>query len=198
VKLALGYTAVIIAAITFALDYKYGFEATKQFTTLAVVAYFLLNGAFTYWIWGVEKGLIYVGAWKGRKVSPLPYCSILLFQQLTCTKQITITSRADKFDPTYKLNVTYHPSSLNTIPPVDKEISAPFMQWFTADGFFVAAPFQQWLATNIDMVGDADPKNVADGTAGLVSAQSVQPEGLQDLLNVIKSGPPAAAPRKRG
>ncbi|KAI4833748.1 hypothetical protein E4T44_09248, partial [Aureobasidium sp. EXF-8845] len=141
--------------------------------------YFLLNGAFTYWIWGVEKGLIYVGAWKGRK--------------------ITITSRADKFDPTYKLNVTYHPSSLNTIPPVDKEISAPFMQWFTADGFFVAAPFQQWLATNIDMVGDADPKNVADGAAGLVSAQSVQPEGLQDLLNVIKSGPPpAAAPRKRG
>ncbi|KAI4836030.1 hypothetical protein E4T44_08500, partial [Aureobasidium sp. EXF-8845] len=142
--------------------------------------YFLLNGAFTYWIWGVEKGLIYVGAWKGRK--------------------ITITSRADKFDPTYKLNVTYHPSSLNTIPPVDKEISAPFMQWFTADGFFVAAPFQQWLATNIDMVGDADPKNVADGTAGLVSAQSVQPEGLQDLLNVIKSGPPpaAATPRKRG
>lgn len=85
-KLALGYTAVIIAAITFALDYKYGFEATKKFTTAAVVAYFLLNGAFTYWIWGVEKGLIYVGAWKGRKVSPLPYCSILLFQQLTCTK----------------------------------------------------------------------------------------------------------------
>jgi signal peptidase complex subunit 2 len=49
------------------------------------------------------------------------------------------------------------------------------------------------------MVGDADPKNVADGAAGLVSAQSVQPEGLQDLLNVIKTGPPpAAAPRKRG
>jgi len=69
VKLALGYTAVIIAAITFALDYKYGFEATKRFTTFAVVAYFLLNGAFTYWIWQVEKGLVYVGAWKGRKVS---------------------------------------------------------------------------------------------------------------------------------
>jgi signal peptidase complex subunit 2 len=72
------------------------------------------------------------------------------------------------------------------------------MQWFTADGFFVPAPFQQWLASNIDMVGDADPKNVSDGAAGLVSAQSVQPEGLQDLLNVINTGPPAAAPRKRG
>ena len=69
VKLGLGYTAVAIAAITFALDYKYGFEATKAFTTLAVVIYFLLNGAFTWWIWQVEKSMIYVGAWKGRKVS---------------------------------------------------------------------------------------------------------------------------------
>ncbi|KAG9545597.1 hypothetical protein KCU61_g8547, partial [Aureobasidium melanogenum] len=179
VKLALGYTAVIISAVTFALDYKYGFEATKQFTTWAVVVYFLLNGAFTYWIWQVENGLIYVGAWKGRK--------------------ITISTRTDKFDPTYRLSVTYHPSSLNTIPPVSKEISAPFMQWFTADGFFVAAPFQQWLATNIDMVGDADPKNVLDEAAGIVTAQSVQPDGLKDLLDVIKTGPPpAAAPRKRG
>lgn len=73
------------------------------------------------------------------------------------------------------------------------------MQWFTADGFFVAAPFQQWLATNIDMVGDADPKNVLDDAAGARTAQSVQPEGLKDLLNVIKTGPPpVAAPRKRG
>ncbi|THX74869.1 hypothetical protein D6D05_06764 [Aureobasidium pullulans] len=179
VKLGLGYTAVAIAAITFALDYKYGFEATKAFTTLAVVIYFLLNGAFTWWIWQVEKNMIYVGAWKGRK--------------------ITISTRADKFDPTYKLTVTYHPSSLNTIPQVTKEVSAPFMQWFTADGFFVAAPFQQWLATNIDMVGDADPKNVLDDAAGVRTAQSVQPEGLKDLLNVIKTGPPpVAAPRKRG
>lgn len=68
VKLAMGYTAVIIAAATFALDYKLGFEATKQWTTLAVVAYFVLNAAFTYWIWQVEKGLVYIGAWKGRKV----------------------------------------------------------------------------------------------------------------------------------
>jgi signal peptidase complex subunit 2 len=67
-KLALGYSAVIIAAVTFALDYKYGFEATKRFTTLAVVVYFILNAAFTFCVWHVENGLVYVGAWKGRKV----------------------------------------------------------------------------------------------------------------------------------
>lgn len=49
------------------------------------------------------------------------------------------------------------------------------------------------------MVGDADPKNVLDDAAGVRTAQSVQLEGLKDLLNVIKTGPPpVAAPRKRG
>ncbi|KAI5196974.1 hypothetical protein AUEXF2481DRAFT_29165 [Aureobasidium subglaciale EXF-2481] len=198
VKLGLGYTAVIIAAATFALDYKYGFEATKAFTTVAVVLYFLLNGVFTFWIWQVEKGMVYVGAWKGRKVSRRKSPLQILRLKLTRNK-ISISTRADKFDPTYKLSVTYSPSALITIPPVDKEISAPFMQWFTADGFFAPAPFQQWLASNIDMVGDADPKNVVDEAAGVVTAHSVQPEGLKDLLNVIKTGPPpAAAPRRRG
>jgi signal peptidase complex subunit 2 len=116
------------------------------------------------------------------------------------TKQITISTRADKFDPTYKLKVKYNPTALATIPPVEKEISAPFMQWFTSDGFFVAAPFQQWLALNIDMVGDADPKTIQalsghadDEGAGLVSALSVEQEAMRDLLDVVKSGPPPAA-----
>ena len=64
----MGYSAVIIAAATFALDYKLGFEATKTWTTIAVAAYFVLNGAFTYWIWQVEQGLVFMGAWKGRRV----------------------------------------------------------------------------------------------------------------------------------
>lgn len=69
VKLALGYTAVIISAACFALDYKLGFEATKNWTTIAVVVYFALNAAFTYWIWAVEKGLVFTGHWKARNVS---------------------------------------------------------------------------------------------------------------------------------
>lgn len=70
VKLALGYTAVIISAITFAFDYKLGFEKTKYWTAAAVVLYFAFNGAFTYWIWAVEKGIIFMGSWKGRQVRP--------------------------------------------------------------------------------------------------------------------------------
>lgn len=114
-----------------------------------------------------------------------------------CTK-ITISTRADKFDPTYRLSVTFHPSSLNTIPPVDKEISAPFMQWFTADGFFVAAPFQQWLATNIPMVGDADPKNILPDAPTGITTQSVRSEDVKDVLEGLKAGSSKSAPRKRG
>lgn len=61
VRLGLGYSAVVIAGITFWADHKLGWDATKYWTLLAVIAYFILNGALTYWIWGVEKGKIFTG-----------------------------------------------------------------------------------------------------------------------------------------
>lgn len=61
VRLALGYSAVLIAGATFYADYKLGWDATKYWTFWAVVAYFILNGALTYWVWGVEKGKIFTG-----------------------------------------------------------------------------------------------------------------------------------------
>lgn len=68
VRLVLGYAAVIICGITFAYDYKLGFENTKHWTMATVAAYFLLNGAFTYWLWFVEKDVVFQGTYKGRKV----------------------------------------------------------------------------------------------------------------------------------
>ena len=71
VRLALGYSAVIIAGVTFAADYKLGWDATKVGTLWAVVAYFILNGALTLWIWQVEKGVVYEGELDGTKVNVL-------------------------------------------------------------------------------------------------------------------------------
>ncbi len=61
VRLALGYVAFAISAATFYWDYKLGFESTKYYTAAAVAVYACLNSALTFWIWGVEKGKIYVG-----------------------------------------------------------------------------------------------------------------------------------------
>jgi len=61
VRLTLGYSAVIIAAATFAADYRLGWDATKYWTFWAVLVYFTLNGALTFWIWGVEKGRVFTG-----------------------------------------------------------------------------------------------------------------------------------------
>jgi hypothetical protein len=68
IKLVLGYTAVIIAAVLFVADWKLGWDQTKPYTFPAVVVYFLLNGAFTYWIYFVEKGNIFIGEYKGSIV----------------------------------------------------------------------------------------------------------------------------------
>lgn len=61
VRLALGYSAFALCAACFYWDYKFGWEATKHYTAIAVVLYTLLNGALTAWIWLVEKGKVYVG-----------------------------------------------------------------------------------------------------------------------------------------
>lgn len=65
VRLALGYTAVVIAGVTFYADWKLGWEATKTGTAIAVAVYFILNGLLTYWIWGVEEGRVFVGTREG-------------------------------------------------------------------------------------------------------------------------------------
>lgn len=73
VRLALGYSALIVAGACFAWDYKLGFDSTKYYTAAAVALYTVLNTALTLWIWKKEKGVVYVGtAPSGETVCPPP------------------------------------------------------------------------------------------------------------------------------
>lgn len=61
VRLALGYSALLIAGVCFAWDYKLGFHATKFYTAIAVALYTVLNGSLTLWTLFVERGVVYEG-----------------------------------------------------------------------------------------------------------------------------------------
>ncbi|GAB7342502.1 hypothetical protein MBLNU457_g0694t1 [Dothideomycetes sp. NU457] len=168
-KLILGYTAVLLSAACFYWDYTLGFEATKHYTLAAVLLYFALNGAFTYWTWYVEADTVYVGSRDGR--------------------QLMISTKTKKFDPVYRLTARYTTSSSDSSSAM-KEISidAPVMRWFTADGFFVPKPFQTWLASGIPMVGELDPKNaMADGKGG-AQEQTIDPGLLQAAMDGFATG----------
>ena len=72
-RLALGYSAFFICAACFYWDYKFGWDATKEYTAIAVALYTLLNGALTAWIYFVEKNKVYIGvSKKGDKVQATP------------------------------------------------------------------------------------------------------------------------------
>lgn len=71
-----------------------------------------------------------------------------------------------------------------------KEIEAPFTTFFTADGYFVAKPFQQWLATSIETIGDADPKNASRDEREELAAPS--PE-VEVVAGATGDGPAAQA-----
>ncbi|KAL8670991.1 MAG: hypothetical protein Q9168_004483 [Polycauliona sp. 1 TL-2023] len=162
VRLALGYSAVAIAGAIFYADYKLGWDATKYWTLWAVSAYFILNGALTYWIWGVEKGKIFTGEIGDTLVS--------------------IASSVTKHKPIYNLQVRYEKLGEE---PKKLKISAPFTRWFDSDGYFVATPFQQWLATEIPAVGEADPKKV-DRAGGKLAERPAEVSPVKGSADVSK------------
>ncbi|KAB5530502.1 microsomal signal peptidase 25 kDa subunit-domain-containing protein [Coniochaeta sp. 2T2.1] len=143
VRLALGYSALAIAAACFAWDYKLGFDDTKYYTAAAVAVYTVLNTALTLWIWKREKGVVYVGTAPSGET-------------------VTIATSTTKHDPTYHLTITISPKSGT---PQTTTISRPFNTWFDSAGHFVPAPFQTMLATAIPAVGKLDPKRLSQPAA---------------------------------
>jgi hypothetical protein len=173
VRLALGWSAVAIAGALFYFDWKLGWEVTKPYTLPAVVAYFVINTAFTYWIWFVEGGCIYEGEGK--------------------TGKIRISTSTKKHTPVYECKVQFHPTPYRSNPSQTIKIKAPFTRWFTSDGYFIAKPFQQWLASEVPVVGAADPNNVVEeiGRGSASEAErvlNVSSNNVLDVLEQLKSG----------
>ncbi|MCJ1311788.1 hypothetical protein MMC25_005461 [Agyrium rufum] len=159
VRLALGFTAVGIAGGLFYYDHKHGWAASRELTFYAVVAYFALNSLLTVWIWGVEKGKVFVGG-VGDSL-------------------LTISSSVSKHKPEYKLHIRWSNENTRGIYKwEEKDISAPFMRWFTEDGHFVAEPFQRWLAEEIPLVGvKAQESGAGKGSIAVESEPSKGGEG---------------------
>lgn len=75
-RLALGYTGVVIAAATFYFDYYYDWSQTKYLTAWAVGVYFVINTALTGWIWFVERGKVFEGSREGSSVCIPAICAV--------------------------------------------------------------------------------------------------------------------------
>ncbi|KAF2187088.1 hypothetical protein K469DRAFT_571407 [Zopfia rhizophila CBS 207.26] len=171
IRLILGYSAVAIAGALFYFDWKLGWDVTKPYTAPAVVAYFILNSAFTYWIWFVEKGAVYEGEGK--------------------TGKIRVCSSTKKHIPIYECDVTFTPSPASSNPSQTIHIRAPFTRWFTSDGYFIAKPFQQWLASEVPVVGAADPNNVVEEIGRGSETErvlNVSGNNAIDILEQLKTG----------
>ncbi|KAL1839836.1 hypothetical protein VTJ49DRAFT_1067 [Mycothermus thermophilus] len=136
VRLTLGFSALALAAATFAWDCKFGFDSTKHLTAVAVALYTLLNGALALWISRVERGTVYVGT------SP-------------SGDEVRISTSVEKNVPVYHvtIEVTSKGGKKETIK-IDRSLA----EWFDETGRFVAAPFQAMFARGVAVIGSADPK----------------------------------------
>ena len=64
-------------------------------------------------------------------------------------------------------------------------------RWFTSDGYFVAKPFQQWLASEVPVIGAADPSYVVEefgrGSAGMDQTMNLNSSNAVDILQQLKA-----------
>jgi signal peptidase complex subunit 2 len=105
----------------------------------------LLNGALTYWITFVEKGVVYEGmAPSGEKLS--------------------ISTSTKKNVPIYHVKVTITPKGAGAKPHT-LEFQRSFTEWFDSAGHFVAPPFQTVFASSVPLIATVDPKRVAPAKA---------------------------------
>ncbi|KAL9085079.1 MAG: hypothetical protein Q9159_004894 [Coniocarpon cinnabarinum] len=209
VRLALGYSAVAIALYIFYLDYvqKIKFTDIKTTTTLAVLAYFSLNGLLTLWMWFVERGEIFKGQRRDGDT--------------TVDVKIRSLPPHRKYDPLYRLIISW---SSNNQPEksAERDVTAPFSKFFSTDSKFIPAAFEAWvkevlpLATGTieDMQLSSSPgtleKEIAVGEAARIPEgssleevgealrrETVAKTGADDVI-VLGSGEEEMTPRKRG
>jgi signal peptidase complex subunit 2 len=171
VRLALGYSAFIVAAACFLWDYKFGFQDTKYFTAGAVALYSVLNGGLTIWLWLVERGTVYIGTAPSGE-----------------TLRISTSTR--KNVPQYDVQIEIFAPGKSSNPETTK-ISRSFTEWFDVAGHFVAPPFQSMLAMSVPCVGKLDPKRVP------AQSETYTPEML-DILAKASMNIPVSAPESTG
>lgn len=101
--------------------------------------------------------------------------------------KLSIASSIKKHTPIYNITVRYSTSrgDWKTL-----ELQAPFTRWFDADGLFVAKPFQQWLASEVPVIGQADPRTATKADQDtLTSASGIETDASMaglSTLNLIK------------
>jgi hypothetical protein len=85
----------------------------------------------------------------------------------------------------YEVDVTFTPAGSSH--PQKIHIRTPFTRWFTSDGYFIAKPFQQWLASEVPVVGAADPNNVVEEIGrGSGSENVVDAAGSQSAIDILQ------------
>jgi len=134
---------VLIAAYLFYLDYylKIPFRLHKTTAAWCGLAYFVLNGALTAWIWLVEKGVVFEG--RRRDGVRVKVCSV---------------APKRRYEAVYRLVVAWEGGKDGGRKEV--EVDVGFEGFFEGNGMFVPKRFEEWLRSVVPVLRDEGAANV--------------------------------------
>ena len=163
-RLLLSLVASLLAASVGICDWLYDFSATKTYTLAAVLVYFALNGAITYWVLKVERGRIWIGTVASTSPPPTSNPSKpqppLQIPPKYRGATLSLASRTVRYTPTYYLRAKYRLPGSDAADEHVLELKAEFADWFTEKGVFCQEPFRKWLAAEVPVLGALDPGKV--------------------------------------
>ncbi len=124
IRMAIGFTASIIAALYGYYDYQNGFIAALPYCRFAVPAFFILNTILTFWMFYVEGNIKYQGINKNGS-------------------KITISTEAPKYEPKYIVSIKIENKN-GKAKNIKGEIG--MNGFFTPQGIVVKESFSEWIA----------------------------------------------------
>ncbi|KAI9510300.1 microsomal signal peptidase 25 kDa subunit-domain-containing protein [Russula earlei] len=146
VRLALGWTSVIIAGSTAFYSYRLDFEQTKPVIWIGLIVYFILTSIQALYAYFVEGDIIFVGKRK-------------TFDKRIVTERITLSSRTKPSTPEnppgYTLSLTYRRSTnagKSLLGRGQTSESRPYTAFFDDEGVLDHDRFETWVG---EIVGRA-------------------------------------------
>ena len=180
IRLSLGYTAVLIAFALFTTDYKFGWEATKPYTLPACVAYFLLNGLLTAYVFFVERGTVFSGSRAGGQT-------------------LTLRSKGRKHSETYELSVLYQAPNGGKVWE-EKTVTGQFTRWFSKEGYLQRKELARWLGENVEVLALAEKEKLKERKVEVEGSEVHVTDGTaaEDVIEVDTSTTKGTPGGKKG
>jgi len=154
VRITLGWSSVLVSALTALYGWKVEFEKSKPVVWAGVILYLVLTSIQSLYAYFIEKDIVFEGKRKtlARRIET----------ELITLSSRTIPSSRSAPSPKYKLSISYVHSTNSgklLLGRGKDEDEESYNQFFDGDGVMDQEKFEEWVGARVSRVMISDDKS---------------------------------------